>query len=178
MMTEEGPAPPKHTSVVMDANVLVEANMGLWAKSRGSLRLGDGLDAANASYDAGPDDVRPPGAPQPSYVEGLVKLFPVEGVTLLPMVGPIADTNEIVRFVLIGVIVVLIVALRWHATKPKEGGDADLTAIIVSVVSFLLYAATLQSFGLILEPESRHTLLFAFITTVWVALVPLLGRKN
>jgi len=113
-----------------------------------------------------------------AYPEALVKLFPVEGVTLLPMVSGITAGNRWITAALVAAIVLLMVLLRAAATRPKGGGKPDWTAVFVSVISFLLYASALQVFGLFLEPASRHVSLMSFATIVWVAIVPLIPQRS
>lgn len=115
-----------------------------------------------------------PGEP---YYTSLVKLFPVEAVALYPLAVGIAAGNAALRIALIGVILLFVVALRWFATQEAGGGAADAPAIAVSVVSFALYAASLGGFGYLPGGEVQTTQLLAFLTVMWVALIPYALRR-
>ncbi|MGN7161179.1 hypothetical protein [Sphingomonas sp. SAFR-052] len=111
------------------------------------------------------------------YYASLVKLFPVEAVTLYPLATGIAAGDTAIRLILIAVITLFIVALRWFGTQDAGGGDADMPAIAVSVVSFLLYAAALGGFGYLPGGVEQTSQFFAFITIMWVALIPFALRR-
>jgi hypothetical protein len=115
------------------------------------------------------------GAPEP-YYQSLVKLFPVEAVTLYPMAVGVAGDDRSALYVLIGVIALVVVGLRYFGTKPAEGGPPEWAAIGVSLVSFLLYAAALGGFGVIYGTEGQTAMLLSFITVIWVAFVPRILR--
>ncbi|WP_341208958.1 hypothetical protein [uncultured Sphingomonas sp.] len=115
-------------------------------------------------------------APPAPYYTSLVKLFPVEAVTLYPLAIEIAAGQAVLRMLLIGVIMLFVVALRWFATQ-DAGGSADVPAIAVAVVSFALYAASLGGFGYLPGGEAQTTQLLAFLTVMWVALVPFALRR-
>lgn len=115
-------------------------------------------------------------APPAPYYTSLVKLFPVEAVTLYPLAIGIAAGQAVLRILLIGVIMLFVVALRWFATQ-DAGGSADVPAIAVAVVSFALYAASLGGFGYLPGGEAQTTQLLAFLTVMWVALVPFALRR-
>lgn len=119
---------------------------------------------------------RPDLAPEPYYAS-LVKLFPVEAVTLYPLAIGIAAGDIVIRLILIGVITLFIVALRWFGTQEERGGDADVVAITVSVISFELYAASLGGFGYLPGGPEQTSQFLAFITIMWVALVPFVLRR-
>lgn len=114
--------------------------------------------------------------PEPYYTS-LVKLFPVEAVTLYPLAIGIAGSDVALRLILIAVIVLFVIALRWFGTQEESGGGADRLAIIVSVVSFLLYAAALGGFGYLPGGPEQTRQLLAFLTIMWVALVPSVLRR-
>ncbi|MBJ6123762.1 hypothetical protein [Sphingomonas mollis] len=115
-------------------------------------------------------------APEPYYAS-LVKLFPVEAVTLYPLAIGIAAGDIVIRLILICIITLFIVALRWFGTQEERGGDADVVAIAVSVISFELYAASLGGYGYLPGGPEQTSQLFAFITIMWVALVPFVLRR-
>ena len=123
-------------------------------------------------------------APEPYYTS-LVKLFPVEAVTLYPLAIGIAAGDAAIRLLLIAVIMIFVVALRWFATQDAApdvtgstgGGAADVPAIAVAVVSFALYAASLGGFGYLRGGEAQTGQLLAFLTVMWVALVPFALRR-
>lgn len=110
------------------------------------------------------------------YLEALAKLFPAEGVALAPMIPVIAAGSSLITAFLTSVVVLLIVILRYFGTQPSAGGRPSWIDVGVAVVSFLLYAATIQVFGLILPPEDRHTVLMNFLTIFWIAVVPFISR--
>ncbi len=123
-------------------------------------------------------------APEPYYTS-LVKLFPVEAVTLYPLAIGIAAGDAAIRLLLIAVIMIFVVTLRWFATQDAApdvtgstgGGAADVPAIAVAVVSFALYAASLGGFGYLRGGEAQTGQLLAFLTVMWVALVPFALRR-
>lgn len=117
-------------------------------------------------------------APPPAepYYTSLVKLFPVEAVTLYPLATGIAAGHAGLRIALIGVIMLFVVALRWFATQ-DAGGHVEGPAIAVAVVSFALYAASLGGFGYLPGGAAQTTQLLAFLTVMWVALVPYALRR-
>ncbi|VXD01170.1 hypothetical protein [Sphingomonas sp. 8AM] len=126
-----------------------------------------------------PDPLRKTAAAPPPaepYYTSLVKLFPVEAVTLYPLATGIAAGHAGLRLLLIGVIMLFVVALRWFATQ-DAGGSADVPAIAVAVVSFALYAASLGGFGYLPGGAAQTTQLLAFLTVMWVALVPFALRR-
>ncbi|MEG8038652.1 hypothetical protein QP166_04555 [Sphingomonas sp. LR60] len=115
-------------------------------------------------------------APEPYYAS-LVKLFPVEAVTLYPLAIGIAAGDAVVRLILIAVITLFIIVLRWFGTQEESGGDADVVAIAISVTSFGLYAASLGGFGYLPGGPEQTSQVLAFITIMWVALVPFVLRR-
>ncbi len=139
---------------------------------RGTLRLRD----ASGSTATARGGRRPDPAPEPYYAS-LVKLFPVEAVTLYPLAIGIAAGDVVIRLILICIITIFIVALRWFGTQEERGGDADVVAIAVSVISFELYAASLGGFGYLPGGPEQTSQLLAFITIMWVALVPFVLRR-
>jgi hypothetical protein len=130
---------------------------------RGTLRLRSG------SVPAFRGGRRPDSAPEPYYTS-LVKLFPVEAVTLYPLAIGIAAGDIVIRLI-------FIVALRWFGTQEERGGDADVVAIAVSVISFQLYAASLGGFGYLPGGPEQTSEFLAFITIMWVAVVPFMLRR-
>jgi hypothetical protein len=137
---------------------------------RGTLRLRSG------SAPMARGGRRPEPAPEPYYAS-LVKLFPVEAVTLYPLAISIAAGDAVIRLFLICIITLFVVALRWFGTQEERGGDADVVAIAVSVISFELYAASLGGFGYLPGGPEQTSQLLAFITIMWVALVPFVLRR-
>jgi len=115
-------------------------------------------------------------APPEPYYTSLVKLFPVEAVTLYPLAVGIAAGDAAIRMLLIAVVMVFVVALRWIATQ-DAGGRADVPAIAVAVISFALYAASLGGFGYLPGGAAQTGQLLAFLTVMWVALVPFALRR-
>jgi hypothetical protein len=120
---------------------------------------------------------RPDPTPEPYYTS-LVKLFPVEAVTLYPLAIGIAGTDIVIRLILIVIITLFVIALRWFGTQEESGGDADVLAIGVSVISFELYAASLGGFGYLPGGPAQTSQFLAFITIMWVALVPFALRHS
>ncbi|HEX8446756.1 MAG TPA: hypothetical protein VF649_09090 [Sphingomonas sp.] len=144
------------------------------ATLRGTLRL---RPAATASTRATILPQRGVPVAEPYYTS-LMKLFPIEAVTLYPLAISIAGDARPLRLLLIAVIALFVIVLRWFGTQEARGGDADRGAIIVSVVSFLLYAASLGGFGYLPGGADQTTQLLAFITIMWVALVPAMLRRR
>jgi len=120
---------------------------------------------------------RPGPTPEPYYTS-LMKLFPVEAVTLYPLAIGIAGNDIVIRLILIAVITLFVIALRWFGTQAESGGDADVLAIGVSVISFELYAASLGGFGYLPGGPAQTSQFIAFITIMWVALVPFALRHS
>lgn len=110
------------------------------------------------------------------YLEALAKLFPAEGVAVAPMIPVIAAGSGLITAFLTGAVVLLIIILRYFGTQPPGGGRPSWIDVAVAVVSFLIYAATIQVFGLILPPEDRHTVLMNFLTVFWIAAVPFISK--
>jgi hypothetical protein len=137
---------------------------------RGALRL---RRASTPSARPG----RPPDPTPEPYYTSLVKLFPVEAVTLYPLAIGIAGNDIVVRLILIAIITLFVIALRWFGTQEESGGDADVLAIGVSVISFELYAASLGGFGYLPGGPAQTSQFLAFITIMWVALVPFALRR-
>lgn len=141
------------------------------AMLRGTLRLrgDDGTAAAG---------LRPQrAAATEPYYTSLVKLFPVEAVTLYPLATGIAADDTRIRLALIGVIVVFVVVLRWFATQEAGGGAADVPAIVVAVLAFLLHVASLGGFGHLPGGPEQTRQLLAFVTVMFVALTPFVLRR-
>ncbi len=125
--------------------------------------------------------VRPGRRPDPTlepYYTSLVKLFPVEAVTLYPLAIGIAGNDIVIRLILIAIITLFVIALRWFGTQEESGGDADVLAIGVSVISFELYAASLGGFEYLPGGPEQTSQFLAFITIMWVALVPFALRHS
>lgn len=120
---------------------------------------------------------RPDPTPEPYYTS-LMKLFPVEAVTLYPLAIGIAGNDTVIRLILIVIITLFVIALRWFGTQEESGGDADVLAIGVSVISFELYAASLGGFGDLPGGPAQTSQVLAFITVMWVALVPFALRHS
>jgi hypothetical protein len=120
---------------------------------------------------------RPDPTPEPYYTS-LMKLFPVEAVTLYPLAIGIAGVDIVIRLILIVIITLFVIALRWFGTQEESGGDADVLAIGVSVISFELYAASLGGFGYLPGGPAQTSQFLAFITIMWVALVPFALRHS
>ena len=139
---------------------------------RGTLRLRSGF-AASVRGGRRPN---PAPASEPYYAS-LIKLFPVEAVTLYPLAIGIAAGDVAIRLILIAVITLFIIVLRWFGTQEERGGDADVVAIGVSVISFELYAASLGGFGYLPGGPEQTGQVLAFITIMWVALVPFVLRR-
>ena len=168
---ETPPAPPLPADLSADLPAGLPA--ALRPALRGTLRI---RPATRRSVAAA--------APEPYYTS-LVKLFPVEAVTLYPLAIGIAAGDAAIRLLLIAVIMIFVVALRWFATQDAApdvtgstgGGAADVPAIAVAVVSFALYAASLGGFGYLRGGEAQTGQLLAFLTVMWVALVPFALRR-
>jgi hypothetical protein len=173
-LTPGDAAVSRYASAVQRAIVAMDGQGGTTARPalRGTLRL----RSASASTATAREGRRPEPAPEPYYAS-LVKLFPVEAVTLYPLAIGIAANDVVIRLILICIITLFIVALRWFGTQEERGGDADVVAIAVSVISFELYTASLGGFGYLPGGPEQTSQLLAFITIMWVALVPFVLRR-
>jgi hypothetical protein len=161
-------------AVAVQRAIAASANDGVASSRlalRGTLRL---RRASTLSVRPG----RWPDPPPEPYYTSLVKLFPVEAVTLYPLAIGIADNDIVIRLILIAIITLFVIALRWFGTQEESGGDADLLAIGVSVISFELYAASLGGFGYLPGGPAQTSQFLAFITIMWVALVPFALRHS
>lgn len=171
-LTSGDAAVSRYAGAVQRAIAAMDGQGGTAARPslRGTLRLrsGSALTLRRGRH--------PEPAPEPYYAS-LVKLFPVEAVTLYPLAIGIAAGDTVIRLILICIISVFIVALRWFGTQEERGGDADVVAIAVSVISFELYAASLGGFGYLPGGPEQTSQLLAFITIMWVALVPFVLRR-
>lgn len=145
----------------------------------GSLRLGNGLGFGSAPSASMSDAAAlGEGEGSPPYMESLVKLFPAEGVTLVTFIPGIAAGNMVVKVILVLVLCGLIVLLRQQATRPAGGGSPDWIAVIIAVVSFVLYAMTIQIFGTFFDDANRHALLMSFISGIWIFVVPFFPKRS
>ena len=171
-LTPGDAAVSRYTAAVQRAIAAMDGQGGTTARPplRGALRL------RNGSAPTARGGRRPEPAPEPYYAS-LVKLFPVEAVTLYPLAIGIAAGDVVIRLILICIITIFIVALRWFGTQEERGGNADVVAIAVSVISFELYAASLGGFGYLPGGPEQTSQLLAFITIMWVALVPFVLRR-
>ena len=173
-LTPGDAAVSRYASAVQRAIAAMDGQGGTNARPplRGTLRL----RSESASTATARGGRRAERAPEPYYAS-LVKLFPVEAVTLYPLAIGIAAGDVVIRLTLICIITLFIVALRWLGTQEERGGEADVVAIAVSVISFELYAASLGGFGYLPGGPEQTSQLLAFITIMWVALVPFVLRR-
>jgi hypothetical protein len=105
-------------------------------------------------------------------------MFPAEGVALLPIALALSDPPRWpLRLLLIAVICAVIVFLRAVATRPVGGGRPDWVAVVISLISFLLYAASMKAFGLMGSPQ-EHALWVIFLTIVWLALISVFPNER
>jgi hypothetical protein len=150
----------------------------------GSLRLGSPPVRATAAgpsltselqTGAGEEDTPGPNEP---YYQSLVKLFPVEAVTLYPMAVGIAGDDSRMLWILVGIIALVVIGLRVLGTRPAAGGPPDWPAVGVALVSFALYAAALGAFGVLYKNAATTAMLLSFLTIIWVAFVPYILRKR
>jgi hypothetical protein len=171
-LTPGDAAVSRYAGAVQRAIAVMDGQDGMAARPslRGTLRLRSG---STPTVKGG----RRPEPPPEPYYTSLVKLFPVEAVTLYPLAMGIAAGDVVIRLILIGFITLFIIALRWFGTQEERGGGADVVAIAVSVISFGLYAASLGGFGYLPGGPEQTSQLLAFITIMWVALVPFVLRR-
>jgi len=172
VLTPEDAVVSRYAATVQRAIAAMDGPGGTTAKPalRGTLRL------RAPSTQGAWAGTRPSPVGEPYYTS-LVKLFPVEAVTLYPLATGIAAGNATIRLILIAVIILFIVALRWFGTQDEHGGSADILAIAVSVVSFVLYAAALGGFGYLPGGSEQTSQFFAFIAIMWVTLIPFALRR-
>lgn len=145
-------------------------------KLRTSAPGGDDTHIFKSSVEEDSEDKKETGS-EP-YYQSLVKLFPVEAVALYPLAVGIAGDDAGVLRILVAVIALVVVGLRYFATKPAAGGPTEWPAIIVALLSFLLYAASLGAFGILYRSEERTAMLLSFVTIIWIAFVPYILRRS
>src|SRR4051794_6019099 len=139
----------------------------------GSLRLGNGLGFGSSNEAALSE-----GDPSPPYMESLVKLFPAEGVTFAPIAAGFADDKVWLSIILTVLIAGAVFLVRWRATQPSGGGSPDWLAVIISTVSFLLYAMAIHAFGTFFGDPVKHSSIMTVVAGVWILAVPLIPKKS
>jgi hypothetical protein len=89
---------------------------------RGSLRLGNGVALLpHFTMNLGRGHMGLIRGRKKKYdLENLAKLFPAEAAAALPLAMSIGNHSVVVRLILIGLILALVVLLRYAATQPKR----------------------------------------------------------
>lgn len=165
----------RYASAVQRAITALQGEQGVVTATRPGLRGTLRIQSAQPER-ATFRPIEPTAADEPYYAS-LVKLFPVEAVTLYPLAIGIAGNDAAIRLLLIGVISVFIIVLRWFGTQEESGGDADMLAIFVAVISFELYVGSMGGFGFLPGGPEQTRQLLAFITIIWVTLIPIVLRR-
>jgi hypothetical protein len=120
----------------------------------------------------------PPADAAEPYLTSLAKLFPAEAMSALLLVQAIDEQYETARLVLIGLIALASAALRYAATRDPQTGKPDILAIIVSVVSFFIYAAAMLAFGELFETNEPTTRIIATVAAIlWMAILTAFVRR-
>lgn len=121
----------------------------------------------------------PAGAePTEPYLTSLAKLFPAEALSALLLVMSIDEKYVMVRAVMIALVTLSSGVLRYFATRNPISGKPDWLAILVSVVSFLIYAAALLAFGPLFGTDNQTTRLIATVAAVlWMAVLTNVVRQ-
>lgn len=108
--------------------------------------------------------------PTEPYLTSLAKLFPAEALSALLLVMSIDEKYVMVRAVMIALVTLASGVLRYFATRNPTSGKPDWLAILVSVVSFLIYAAALLAFGPLFGTNDQTTRLIATVAAVlWMS---------
>ncbi len=118
------------------------------------------------------------GSLQDTYMTRLTKLVPAEAITAYPLfLNTIpADRRQwqAVMFVA-AVILVVVVVLRWSATKGPDG-KAQWPAIILSAISFVIWVFVLGTNsdfrGLVAIPNVPTELISSLTLFAWTAIAP------
>lgn len=176
-LTPGDAAVARYASAVQRAITALQGEQAIAATTRPGLRGTLRIQSARPER-ATFQPIIEPTAPGEPYYASLVKLFPVEAVTLYPLAIGIAGNDTAIRLLLIAIISAFIIVLRWFGTQEESGGDADMLAIFVAVISFELYVGSMGGFGSLPGGPDQTRQLLAFITIMWVALVPFVLRRS
>jgi hypothetical protein len=139
---------------------------------RGSLRIGNGLGFGAA------DEAGLTSGETPPYLESLAKLFPAEGAALGALAAGFAEDRLWLSILLTILIAGMVFVLRIFATQPDNGGKTDWIAVVISTISFFLFALSIRAFGTFLGGAEAHSSLMAVIAGIWTGLVPLFPKKS
>jgi hypothetical protein len=126
-----------------------------------------------------------------SYMERLVKLVPVESISAYPLLSSYAGDQGLWAEVLVSWLLLLVSGiLRWKATQGSTG-DAQITAIMVALVSFIIWVGVMDghfgvsSFlswagytGLAGMFESSKEFLMVIALVIWTILVPVFYKGD
>jgi hypothetical protein len=113
-----------------------------------------------------------------SYPQNLAKLFPAEGATAFPLFMAVAEDQRWLRVLFTLLIAVFVILYRYLGTQRTGGGRPDRAAIFVSTVSFLLFAASLGGFGVVIENAERTAMLGSALSLLWLGIVSELAVKR
>jgi hypothetical protein len=120
----------------------------------------------------GPDPTEP-------YLTSLAKLFPAESLSALLLVLAIEQRFVELRYALIGLIIAASIAIRYFTTRNPDTGKADILAIAVSVVSFLIYSTAMMAFGVLFNTNEATTRIVATVVAVlWMGILAAVVRKT
>jgi len=135
---------------------------------RGTLRLAPGRTGAIAGNQAGGGDA--------NYYNKLITLFPAEALTLYGTGVAVFGRSTLAALL---VCLAVLIVLRSIATQPATGGSPHIPAVVVAVVSFLLWTTAtdpawlggLNLKGLSLDDARKWA---AFLGAAFVFLAPAL----
>lgn len=118
------------------------------------------------------------GDPTEPYLTSLAKLFPAEALSALLLVLAIDKKYAALRFGLIVVITLASALLRYFSSRDPVTNKPDILAVVVAVVSFLIYAAALLAFGVLFETDEPTTRIVATVAAIlWMAILTVVVRK-
>jgi hypothetical protein len=118
------------------------------------------------------------GSLQDTYMTRLTKLVPAEAITAYPLflnTIPVQQRQWQAVLFVAAVILVVVVVLRWSATKGPDG-KAQWPAIILSAISFVIWVFVLGTNsdfrGLVAIPNVPMELVSSLTLFAWTAIAP------
>ena len=143
-------------------------------------RAGASISPADSSLQPRGPGFSPTGTdPTEPYLTSLAKLFPAESLSALLLVLTIEPRFADLRFALMGLIIAASITIRYFTTRNPDTGRADILAIAVSVVSFLIYATAMMAFGVLFNTNEATTRIVATVAAVlWMGILAAVVRKT